>query len=226
VFRIGVRPLKCPGWLWVCRNRRIVQQIFSDIFPEYVCDVTTMLCAFEPHLCVYLIQHCVYDAHMGTAWVECWKCDECGHRWIKGEIWPTHCASGKCRKRSWNKGGAVVQSQSPSGTENFSQDGSTANRPLRDGTMDVTRECKSSEGSFDAITVSTPPYSSVKMNPSMERFLGSIPIINKPADVYEVQSMPGNMCTYTEWSGELGETMACGLPAHSMKQKHGNWRKA
>lgn len=40
---------------------------------------------------------------MSTAWVECWKCDECGFRWIKTEVWPERCASSKCRKRSWNK---------------------------------------------------------------------------------------------------------------------------
>lgn len=49
---------------------------------------------------------------MSTAWVECWKCDECGHRWIKTEKWPEQCASSKCRKRSWNKmgrGGGVAE---------------------------------------------------------------------------------------------------------------------
>ena len=40
---------------------------------------------------------------MSIVWVECWKCDECGFRWIRGEIWPDRCASSKCRKRSWNK---------------------------------------------------------------------------------------------------------------------------
>lgn len=40
---------------------------------------------------------------MSTVWVKCWKCDECGHRWIKTELWPAQCASSKCRKRSWNK---------------------------------------------------------------------------------------------------------------------------
>lgn len=34
------------------------------------------------------------------------------------------------------------------------------------------------------------------------------------------------MCDYKEYSPELGEDMQCGLPQHSMKQKHGNWRKA
>jgi len=41
---------------------------------------------------------------MGTAWVECWKCDVCGHRWIKTELWPSHCASSRCRSRRWNGG--------------------------------------------------------------------------------------------------------------------------
>ena len=57
---------------------------------------------------MYLIRDFVYTTHMGTAWVECWRCDECGHRWIKGETWPTHCASSKCRKRTWNKLGTIM----------------------------------------------------------------------------------------------------------------------
>jgi len=46
-----------------------------------------------------------YNTLMATVWVECWKCDQCGHRWIKTENWPTQCASSKCRKRSWNESG-------------------------------------------------------------------------------------------------------------------------
>lgn len=37
---------------------------------------------------------------MATVFVECWKCEQCNHRWIKGELWPTQCA--KCRSRRWN----------------------------------------------------------------------------------------------------------------------------
>lgn len=37
---------------------------------------------------------------MATVFLECWKCDQCGHRWIKGELWPAQCA--KCRSRRWN----------------------------------------------------------------------------------------------------------------------------
>ena len=44
---------------------------------------------------------------MSTAFVECWKCDLCGFRWIKTEIWPERCASSKCRSRRWN--GSQVQ---------------------------------------------------------------------------------------------------------------------
>lgn len=51
---------------------------------------------------VYMIHLFGYTAPMSTAWVECWKCDVCGFRWIKGETWPERCASSKCRKRNWN----------------------------------------------------------------------------------------------------------------------------
>lgn len=54
---------------------------------------------------VHMAQLFVYSVPMSTAWVECWKCDECGFRWIKTEVWPERCPSRKCRKRSWNKDG-------------------------------------------------------------------------------------------------------------------------
>ena len=41
---------------------------------------------------------------MATVWVECWKCDVCGFRWIKSEVWPAQCASSRCRSRRWNGG--------------------------------------------------------------------------------------------------------------------------
>ena len=33
------------------------------------------------------------------------------------------------------------------------------------------------------------------------------------------------MCSYTEYDGESGETMSCGLREHSGKVRHGCWRK-
>lgn len=39
---------------------------------------------------------------MGTAWVECWKCFDCKHRWIKGELYPSQCPKRSCRSRKWD----------------------------------------------------------------------------------------------------------------------------
>ena len=33
------------------------------------------------------------------------------------------------------------------------------------------------------------------------------------------------ICAYKEYDQDTGETMACGLVKHSMKQKHGAWRR-
>ena len=38
-------------------------------------------------------------------------------------------------------------------------------------------------------------------------------------------AVPVVMCNYSEWSEQIGETVQCGLPAHSLKQKHGDWIK-
>jgi hypothetical protein len=37
---------------------------------------------------------------MAIAWVECWKCELCGHRWIKTGDAPRLCS--KCKKTGWN----------------------------------------------------------------------------------------------------------------------------
>lgn len=44
----------------------------------------------------------VYNVDMAIAWVECWKCELCGHRWIRseGSTPPRLCA--KCRKTGWH----------------------------------------------------------------------------------------------------------------------------
>lgn len=48
---------------------------------------------------------------MATVWVECWKCDVCGHRWIKGEVWPDQCRNTKCRSRKWNAASVAAVSK-------------------------------------------------------------------------------------------------------------------
>ncbi len=64
---------------------------------------------------------------------------------------------------------------------------------------------------------------------------GSVRIPAKPEDIPGVtrgfpqpveEDVPEpEMCAYTEWSGELGEDVRCGLVVHGPKVKHGNWKK-
>jgi hypothetical protein len=135
---------------------------------------------------------------MGTAWVECWKCDECGHRWIKGDTWPSHCASSKCRKRTWNKLGAGL--------------GSTT---VARGNTVLDRDNKQ-EGLKPRLPSTTPP----RMNDAMATFLSGLRGKESP-DTVESRTM----CGYREYDQESGETMGCGLPEHSVKQKHGAWKR-
>jgi hypothetical protein len=46
---------------------------------------------------------------MATVWLECWKCEECGNRWIKAEIHPKQCS--KCRSRKWNQSAGVASAE-------------------------------------------------------------------------------------------------------------------
>lgn len=70
----------------------------------------------------------------------------------------------------------------------------------------------------------TAPSDVPKMNPAMQKFFANIDPSHAAHDPEFDESKI--MCRYKEYDGESGETMACGLPEHSQKQKHGNWRRA
>lgn len=109
---------------------------------------------------------------MSTAWVECWKCDPCGHRWIKGDLYPAQCA--KCRSRKWDK--------------------------PEQGTVKVRKPDPMPES----------PKTSMEV-------LRAICAGKAPEDTI---STLVEMCSYTEYDMESGETYGCRLPAHSPKIKH------
>lgn len=49
--------------------------------------------------------------------MECWKCDVCGFKWIKGEVWPEQCSRKACRSRKWNKGAVQDEAAEPVAVE-------------------------------------------------------------------------------------------------------------
>jgi hypothetical protein len=59
---------------------------------------------------------------MSIITVEAWKCDLCGHVWIKTDVKPKQCA--KCRTRIWDCDGgrpvASVREQKPKKVESAS----------------------------------------------------------------------------------------------------------
>src|SRR5262249_40608065 len=109
---------------------------------------------------------------MGSAFVDCWKCDECGHRWIKGENYPTHCASGKCRKRSWD---------SKSGIKVYERKQDALPSPI------IPKPAYPG------------PLSSVKMNPAMERFMAKQP---PPFSDRMESTPERSICKYKEYDYE------------------------
>lgn len=89
---------------------------FSDIFREHVGTRVRLLRYYVP---------------MSLVWVECWKCDECGHRWIKTLLKPERCPSRACRKRSWNKNQLFVPANPASADDvNAAQEASRIARDL------------------------------------------------------------------------------------------------
>ena len=136
---------------------------------------------------------------MATVWVECWKCEGCGHRWIKGELYPAQCA--KCRSRKWDaKGNAQVASADYKLTVGESRpvihDGGVSQYTRTDGVANFAGLERS------------------KMNPAMATLLAKVPAV-APEPIMEREP-----CAYTEYDGETGETYRCGLAKHSGKVRH------
>ena len=116
---------------------------------------------------------------MATVWVECWKCELCGHRWIKvpGRE-PSHCS--KCKRRGWH---------------------------TRDNAPEQP--------------IQSPADPAPVGIESLRQVIAAIERKPEPDSVPEPEC---EQCGYTEYVGELGETMRCGLAVHSGKVKHGNWQ--
>ena len=144
---------------------------------------------------------------MGTAWVECWKCDACGHRWIKGELYPLQC--GKCRSRKWN------------------DDGRSSKRP--EPVLSVRRNAQKDGGSGAVDASAVGSYKVATMGDSQPRptmtDLRAICAGNAPV-IEESDNMDIPPCGYREWSGDLGEYVVCGLAPHAPRVKHGAWKVA
>lgn len=125
---------------------------------------------------------------MSTAWVECWKCDECGFRWIKGETWPERCASSKCRKRSWNKSANNVKAQEPSLPPTVTITTMPSAHPV---TAPVAHK-----------------LDPAKMNPLMAALLSKPPVIAASEPIAIVEFV---RCDKKEWSEEDASMLQCTL---------------
>lgn len=126
---------------------------------------------------------------MSTAWVECWKCDECHFRWIKTEVWPERCPSRGCRKRSWNKLGAAVPASNGELAPQPSSGAAIAAQP-------------------DAALAKISSIQPVKMNPAMAKFMDQV----RTEVPIEELMQPLNPCPHKEWA-EDGEQYRCRLQA-------------
>ena len=144
---------------------------------------------------------------MSTAWVECWKCDECGFRWIKTEIYPERCASSKCRKRSWDKNANTVLPVQPNAVAGFVPG---SNRLLQ----------------LNAVIGAVPPPSpKIDIESLLDICEGKLPekskspIFSTPENKQPMFSSGFQLCPYTEYVQESGETYTCGL-MEGHKGKH------
>lgn len=135
---------------------------------------------------------------MATAWVECWKCEACGHRWIKGELYPSQC--GKCRSRRWNAKGEISQADIPPTLP--ASPIQTTSRPA---------PASESPASLFARLGLTTASKMHELPP---------PTISTPVEDDE-PALPE--CSYSEYDMDSGETMHCGKRQHTFKVKHGDW---
>lgn len=136
---------------------------------------------------------------MGTVWVECWKCDVCGHRWIKGELWPEQCGSSKCRSRRWNasaKSASAVEQAQASAVEREAERPAVASEPL--------------------------PVADVSALPVVDRLAvarAAVAAVGSPVGVVLPPVAVGEPCPYTEPDYETGFVYACGMDLEH-KGKH------
>lgn len=129
---------------------------------------------------------------MAACFVECWKCEVCGHRWIKTETWPETCARKACRSRKWNKTGGVAQ-------------------PDRAPAVGLGEA-----GSIPAPQIKT------NMDALRAICAGNVETQLQAMRHRDVEPLPDplKICEYTEYDQDTGETYVCRLPVHPAKVKH------
>lgn len=139
---------------------------------------------------------------MSTIWVECWKCDECGFRWIKDEVWPDRCKSSACRSRKWNS--AAKLAGEPAAVSAVASEAVTI-EPVVADEMSVSR-------------------------PSLADLRAVVAALEqRPAPAVALPIMSSTpvrtICGFKAYNDIDGEDYTCGLPAHDWKVKHSNWIK-
>ena len=163
---------------------------FEAVWGRFWTDEAKLAC----NACVHRTRPFVYNAHMGSAFVDCWKCDVCGHRWIKTEIVPTHCPSKLCRSRKYDQNPRASAPPAAAPPPRPSPPPADAPYQLSPGIR----------ARRDQILSAPPP----KMNDAMARFMAASPTIasETPADD------PVALCGHKEWA-EDGEQYRCRLAA-------------
>lgn len=142
---------------------------------------------------------------MSTAYVECWKCDECGFRWIKTEVWPERCPSRVCRKRSWNHNGeSSKRPESEPRGRNTQKDTSSGAGNASDGRL--ATPTKPDMAALRAICAGAKQVGHALMNPQ-----GRDPVEDFHPSIDFVTPHPDDLCPHKEWLD--GEQYRCRLQA-------------
>ena len=131
-----------------------------------------------------------YNGDMAITWLECWRCELCGHRWIRvpDSDPPRLCA--KCKRTKWHTKTA----------DNQEQQSVVPATPAR------TIEPESQQDIISRLRAQTDAI--------MHR---DSPRLTDYVDIPEPE--PVKMCSHREWDSELGEWYGCSLPEHSRKTK-------
>ena len=158
---------------------------------------------------------------MSSVFVDCWKCDECGHRWIKTGAIPTHCASSKCRKRSWNKkersNGVEDENQISARPGNGDRCAPSGHSPGARAEPDSVCGPKCSCGAEPYIPTERAAIDQTRVNgnAAMLTFLANLPApIIEPSAEHEVP-----ICLFDWW--EDGEHYQCLMDKGHKSPKHG-----
>lgn len=169
-----------------------------------------------------------YTAPMSSCFVDCWKCDDCGFRWIKTEAWPERCASSKCRSRKWNQKGEVngpdLQREGTHTPREGARNTHPQHQQRKREPMPTLRNSEAHEERLHSLQSVREELANERSTPipGVSRGFAGLEAANTTLPISTTTAADSDlpMCSYIEYDPDTGETYGCTLHQHPSKVKH------